>query len=244
MNVQNLNINELTILLQTIKTRFEIEHIKGITELKYLFEDDSELEYKCSPYSSSEGFTHLHKCVLRTNDYPILNSYIEGLLKNNQNMINEQNKNVWTALMLASRNANTVSSERTVEILIENGAKVNIQNCFGATALHYAVTNSQTDSTESVVKLLLDHGSDIFIKDTEGRNVILHAIENYDTWSTESTLKMILDHFQDHDINVGGQKLIKLLFDSGVDTDIIKASIAKGAKVNDLLSYRLLKFFN
>ena len=75
------------------------------------------IEFPCSSLTTSTGFTPLMYLVINTKEYPELND----LIVNFRSTINQQNIKGWSALMLAARNSNTVSSIETIKILIELG---------------------------------------------------------------------------------------------------------------------------
>lgn len=139
--------------------------IKEEKNLKHLFREDSKSIYHCSNLTLSIGFTHLHKCVMKTCKYPSLNDYIDEYLYLYPEEINKVNHLGWTALMLASRNSKIYSSEKTVQILLKHGANINITTKIGGfTALSLAAEHSKIDSSYNTVKILLDHGADISVK--------------------------------------------------------------------------------
>ena len=170
------------------------EQINSIEELQHLFFDDPKTSYECSQYTRSTKFTHLHKCVMKTSKYPFLNQYIDIYLSLNPQVIDEQNKEGWTALMLSARNSKTDSSEETVKIILEHGAKVNIQEKNGSTALMMAVISSRTNSSEETVKLLLEHGAKVNIQEKNGCTALMRAVISSRTDSSEETVKLLLEH--------------------------------------------------
>ena len=97
-----------------------------LSELQYLFIDDPEKDYVCS-YYCSKNCSHLHKCVLLTNKYPMINDYLEEYLQLYNN-INQVDINGCTALHLASYYSRTRSTERTVELLINAGSDIYLKN--------------------------------------------------------------------------------------------------------------------
>ena len=70
-----------------------------------------DIEYKCSPFTNSSGFTPLMHKVMNSRKVPLNIYYIED--------IDKQNTKGWTALMLACRNSNTDSTIETVKLLLE-----------------------------------------------------------------------------------------------------------------------------
>src|SRR5205085_6307807 len=122
-------------------------------------EPDPLVEYKGSPYANSKGFTKLMKWVLLTNEHPELLLDIEFLIKSNPEILDKQNEQGWTALMMACRNSKTWSSDSTVELLITYKANLDLQTPYGSTALILACANYTLDSSETTIKLLLNAGA-------------------------------------------------------------------------------------
>src|SRR5205085_9933114 len=76
--------------------------IVDLPELQYLFDDDPEKRYEYTQYILYEQrCPYLHKCILLTNEYPVINNYLKEYLQlyNNVNQVHEQG---WSALHLAS----------------------------------------------------------------------------------------------------------------------------------------------
>ena len=121
------------------------QEILKIKELKHLFIEES--EYKWFFIKKSRKTTHLHKIVVKTRKYPILNEYIKFYLKDNPNEVDKMNDIGSTALIIAARKSKNDSSEETVKILLEHGANVNLQEDNGSTALMDAVMYSKIDSS-------------------------------------------------------------------------------------------------
>lgn len=165
-----------------------LERIKEIPALKYLLIDDLSIKYKCDEDIYSTGFTHLHKCVMKTNSYPFLNEYIEEYLILHLNEINVQNKKGLTPLILACVNSKTNSSEETVEILLKHNANVDIQDKYGLTALMHASSCTKTNSTEKTVELLLKHNANVNLQNKIGRTALILTASFYGTGKTIITL--------------------------------------------------------
>ena len=180
------------------------EQIKSIEELRHLFLNDLKREYYCSPNTSSIKFTHLHKCVMETSKYPFLNQYIDIYLSFNPQVINEENKKGWTALMLSARNSRRNSSEKTVKLLLEHGVNVNIQNNYGLTALMMAARYSKTDSSEETVKMILEHGANVNIQAEGSWTALMTAARYSKTDSSEETVKLLLEHGANVNIQAEG----------------------------------------
>ena len=79
--------------------------------------------YKCSSNTMSTGFTPLMTLVMSTRQNQQLLNHLHDVMGD----INQKNTEGWTALMYASRNSNTDSTEETVKMLIDAGADLNLQ---------------------------------------------------------------------------------------------------------------------
>ena len=132
---------------------------------------DPNIEYPCSQYTNSKGFTKLMKLVMMTGKNPDIIIDIKNMIKHNKNMIDIKNEKGWTALMIAARNSNTVSNIETVKILIDAGADLNLKNNRQSTALMLA-NDYIGDSSEETIKLLIETGADI------------NGLGGYDTYQT------------------------------------------------------------
>jgi len=102
----------------------------------------------------------LHVCVQLTNKYPELNDFLEDYFKTCSD-INQIDRNGWSALHHAVCYSNFTSTERTVEILINNGADINLQGQYYRTPLHLAVIH-YTQSTKRTIELLILANADVF----------------------------------------------------------------------------------
>ena len=135
---------------------------------------DPNIEYDCSPYRKSKGFTKLMKWVLLTRSHPRLLRNIQKYIIDHD--INEKNEIGCTALMLASLNSNTLSTNKTVKLLLQQaGIDINLQDKNGRTALMCAARYSNTISTNETVKLLLDPGANINLQDDDGWIALMFA---------------------------------------------------------------------
>ena len=56
---------------QNTKIRYLFEKIKNTKGLINLLNTNKNLIYKCTEILSCNQFSHLHKCVMRTKEYPI-----------------------------------------------------------------------------------------------------------------------------------------------------------------------------
>src|SRR5436853_209388 len=97
-----------------------------------------DVEYDCSKYDKSKGFTKLMRYVMLINKYPKLFTDISMMIESEPELLDKQNEKGWTALMLACHNSRVFSSEKIVEVLINTGADLNLKNNEGFTALMFA----------------------------------------------------------------------------------------------------------
>ena len=124
------------------------------------------------------------------------NKTVKILLEHPNINVNLQSEYGWSALMSASGETNTDSTEETVKMLLEHpNIDVNLQNEQGYTALTHACRYSNTDSTEKTVKILLEHPNiDVNLQDIDGWSALMLASKYSNTDSTEETVKMLLEH--------------------------------------------------
>ena len=186
-------IEQLITLLQEMnkkmnpKSRLEelTEEIKKTQGLEHLF------EYSKNIYCTE--FNHLQKCVILTSKFNFLEEYIDLFLTKHPETINNKNEEGLTALMIAARNSNCTSTERTVEILLNHGSDVNLQEIDGWTALMYAAKYSRTDSSEKTVELLLNHGANVDLQEDYGWTALMLAV-SFSYNSSVKTVKLLLNH--------------------------------------------------
>ena len=109
--------------------------------------NNKNIEYECSPNVKASGFTELMHAVMRKDE-----EYVENFVNSNSEGINDQNSQGWTALMLASRNSRTDSSENIVKLLLMHRlVEVNLQNNNGSTSLMLACECSNEESSEETL---------------------------------------------------------------------------------------------
>lgn len=158
---------------RTKSSRLEIltDFIKKIKDLEHLFDDDQDKEYDCSDATKSKGFSHLQKCIVQTIKFNFLEEYIDLYLTENPEAINYQNEKGWSALMIASRNANFKSTFETVKILLKHGADVNHQSKSGKTALMFTSFNNY--DCLKTFELLLEYGTNINLVDSDGYTALI-----------------------------------------------------------------------
>jgi ankyrin repeat protein len=207
-----------------MKTQFNRE---GIYDIPLI-----DKKYYCSPIISSLKFTYLMKLVLLTDTSKHL---IEDIIEY-KNIINKQNNNGWTALMIASRNSNTYSSIDTVKELIKTGADINKQNNNSWTALMFACKYSNTDSTLDTVKELIKTGADLNIQESTGWTALMFAGRYSNTDSNLDTVKELIKAGADinKQNNHGWTALTLACRYSNTDSnlDTVKELIKAGADIN------------
>ncbi len=160
----------------------------------YTVPDIHRLHY-CAPDIRSSGFSILHKWVLLTKKYPHVEDIIEKYLKFcGGRPVNETNVQGWTPLMLAVRNCNTLSSERTVFILLHYGANIELQNSEGDTALILASRYSRNDSSENIIETLINIGANLNSQNYKMLNALMCAITYVNSTSKLSTVKLLIDY--------------------------------------------------
>lgn len=142
------------------------------------------MEYDCSPFVKSKGFTGLMHLVLKTKENPELNDKIQYFTKDE---INAKNDKGWTPLLLACRNSKTLSSNDTVKLLLKYGADINDQQCDGWTALMMAC---RYESTVETVKILLAHQCDIYLKNNFGSTSFKLACDD----GNMDTIQLLFDY--------------------------------------------------
>lgn len=130
--------------------------------------------------------------VLKTKTNPALNEQIPLYA----NVINKQIKG-YTALMQACIYSKTKSSNETVKILIQYGAKLDMQNNHGWTALMCASYYANTTSDMETVQILLNYGADIYIKNDDGKSAVSwFATKLILEYYTKEALKKLIDNHQ------------------------------------------------
>ena len=160
---------------------------------------------------------------------------IEILIKHDSINLDIQDSDGWTALMIASRDSNSDSTENTVKMLIEAGADLNLQHSDGSTALMIASRSSNTDSTENTVKMLIEAGANLNLQHSDGSTALMIASRYSNTDSTENTVKMLIEAGADLNIqNKKGDSAIRVaLYYSDCNSSIntIKILIEAGANL-------------
>ena len=170
------------------------QKIGEIEELKYLFTDDPENLYFCYKGVNSTKFTHLQKCVMKTNQYPILNRYIGFYIVKNPGEIDKRNDKGLTALFLAVINSKTLCTDKTVKILLSHGANINLKIMNETTPLMFAVRSVRLDSSEETVKILLENGADVNLQNANGNTALMLSVLNTRTESSEDIVRLLLKY--------------------------------------------------
>ena len=207
-----------------------IESIKSNKDLLYLFDDDKNIYYKISDREMSKCMTHLHKCVIKTKEYPFLCEYIDMYLQRNLEELDKQNDYGCSALMLACINSNNLSNDETVDILLKYKPNLEIKDKHGHTALMYASGKSNTISSNTTVKKLIEAGSDVNAQENRGSTpLLISCIMSKSRDSNAKTIEMLLEAGSNPMIHSNSRfafeeilnldedhpELIKLFFDHG-----------------------------
>jgi ankyrin repeat protein len=165
---------------------------------------DLEIEYECSPYIKSKGWTRLMQLSVLTGkeslDYSLerTNAIHKFISKCSKKECNKQNTEGWTALMIAARNYNGETTFETVKLLL-NKSDPNIKENSGWTTLMIAANNLEIIEAVEIVKLLLNK-SDVNIQDNDGSTALMIAAN---TKNNAETVKLLMDksdvNIQDND---------------------------------------------
>ncbi len=100
--------------------------------------------------------------------------YTVNRLLNIPKIINTQNQNGWTPLIVAIYN----NQVEIVKTLLVNGANINITNFKGTTSLMYAKSAYEIYKDDRIISLLLNFGIDIYKQDYINKNVLDYCKEN------------------------------------------------------------------
>jgi len=166
-----------------------------------LYLDDPETEYACSVRRKSTGFNQLQKLIMyhhKVNQY----DNIMKLIKERPELINQQNTNGWSALMIACRNSNRYNLVDIIKLL-----------------LAHPVTDIRLCTTDKLNALMLS-GFHIFDLDSdiETFKLLLNHpmidINSHDDTRWTILMKMItlknndVDNITKFDVNI---RMVKLL---------------------------------
>ena len=158
--------------------------------------------YQIDDYNGSTEFTIAMMYAI-TGKYVLLENHFNTLklIKETRlikHVVNQQNAQGWTPLMLACRYGQTNSNIKTIQLLLNNGANVNTQNNQGHTALRIATVYSNTDSSTEVVKMLLEHGADPNLCDNINKySPLILSCMYLNTTSNFETIKLLLEYGAD-----------------------------------------------
>ena len=144
--------------------------------------------YMCSPLTKSYNFTFLMKLVLIP-DYYTTTDFELAIKTSN---VNAQNKIGWTALMMACRNSNTVSSNNVVKLLLDSKADPNITSNW--TPLMLSSKYSNSESNIETIKLLLKYNANINTQSEDGCTALILASKYSNSTSNIETIKLLLEN--------------------------------------------------
>ncbi len=195
-------------------------------------------KYRVSPVTESSGLHLIHKLVLLTAQHPEAMSKIQELIEDPQ-ILNQRTHEGWTPLMIAARNSKTVSTEKTVQILLDAGADINRQDNTGFSALNLASRNSKTTSSEETVRMLIDAGADLNLQNNEGWTALMHASRYSKTDSTEETVRMLIDTGADLNLqNKDGWTALTMAIQNPSSEKTVQMLLDAGSKFTDTTQYQ------
>ncbi|RAL10146.1 ankyrin repeat domain-containing protein [Aspergillus homomorphus CBS 101889] len=184
--------------------------------------------------TNSSGITPLHKAAA----IPGLETLVEALLKGgaDPNRKSSVGKGLAIRGLAAWRTSKTLidtyhaintaqtalhiavkvkDAERTLEVLLKNGADANIRDSVGQTPLHVALVGMDR---EVMAKLLIDHGVDVNAKDEEHRTPLLLFLQTVGAIAHElrsqGQAELLLS---DLDGQASWERTVELLLDAGAD---------------------------
>lgn len=196
-----------------------------------------DIEYPCSPLTSSTGFTPLMHLVMTARANHDSLGAITELIKLDPLSINKQNTKGWTALMLACRNSQTFSTNETVKLLLEMGADPNKCEETGWNALMLISLYTRTDSSIEIVRLLIDAKTNLNTQNNKGWGALTFACIYSNSSSSNETVEMLIN--AGANVNIKTRKgntilmllcakklvdyvvTIQILIDNGIDLDIM-----------------------
>ena len=206
--------------------------IKNTHGLQHLFyADDPRSNFDCALYEATDNFNHLQKCINMTSKFKFLEEYIDLYLNKHPETINHKNGKGYTALMMATMNATSLSTKNTVKILLKHHADVNLTDNDGLSALMLAFKYDDTKMSGQSVKLLLEHGSNVNLIDKFGRTVLNYALEKFVTPSKMKLIEKIIERTDNCDIKVCPSTLIQRLMCHRFPDETIRLAYTKGAKL-------------
>lgn len=189
------------------------------------------------------GITLLMKWILSCKEYPELENNIEHYLEENPNEINKKNSIGWTPLMLASKYANSKSTQNTLKILLKYVTDINYVASFpyngiiiNENALKVSCEYSNTTSSLNTVQILIEAGADInWLIDGEPLWINIFLFYNFHHLSFE-LIKLLSNYIDDLNIisSQGESILMNVIsfYDFYFNMEIVHLLINKGCDVN------------
>ncbi len=174
VNIQN--IHKKTALMYCIKydLNFKGPTFNTVKKIKILIAAGADVKL-----SDNEGDSIIHDLARnKINKYSI--EILELILNQDQRMVNDQNNDLLTPLMIAVNNEEYDKFENVIQfitILLENGADPNKKDNEGSPSLFFINDNKKYFS--KILELLLNYGMDINSVDNTGNNVLFTNFELY-----------------------------------------------------------------
>ncbi|BCS83532.1 ankyrin repeat-containing protein [Cotonvirus japonicus] len=171
--------------------------------------------YTCCDKIKCKYFTKFMFAILHERSDAKCKLYINKILsrKNTLDICNELG---WTALMLASANSSTKSSNETVKLLLEANFKNKINDAF-----YYSCLYSGTTSNIETVKLLLKYGANInYIYEPINLITSLNVCIYHAKRDILEKYKSTIVNLSDNNKQTSSIKTIKLLLNLGADVNI------------------------
>ncbi len=170
------------------------------------FQPNPRVEYKCSAVSVSTGFNYLHALVLGgPTRLPELRQFIHDDKEAFKFQVQQQTETGWTALMLASRNANDNDACEETVVLLLPFSNVKHGNHRGWTALMHALLNVK--SARRILDLLLPL-SDAKKQTNEGYTALMISAIYSGSNGAELTLDLLLPFSDLKQENVFGESVL------------------------------------
>lgn len=135
------------------------------------FKLDLKKQYRCSQYAKSSGFTPLMLLITEPLKFNCNNEKLNKYILDNQDTIDMQNNEGWSALMMTCGNW---CDPEIVKMLINAGADLNLTNSFGYTALMFA----SHYNTPEIVSLLINAGAKLDLQDKDNDTALTLTICN------------------------------------------------------------------
>ena len=135
--------------------------------------------------------------------------------------VNIQGCNDWTPLIAAAM----MGQEKSVQMLIKEGADIMSRQDGGDTALHRAAAGGH----DTVIKMLLDQGMDINVRNNDGWTALMYAA----IWGKKSTVTLLIEAGADierknergdtvlHEVvRSGREDIVKIFLDCGINSNV------------------------